>query len=65
MKYGNHENWCNGTGDCICGEDSRASGERAIRRNRELNKEFDTQADEIRRLKEQVRYWKRKAGAMK
>ena len=62
MKYGNHQNYCNGPGDCSCGEDSRQAGRSAITARIELSEEVRNQADEIQRLKERVKYWKHKAG---
>ena len=61
MKYVSHENWCNGPGDCSCGQDRKEAGAFAIRRSIDQDDEIDAQAIEITRLKAQVRYWKHKA----
>lgn len=39
MKYGGHQNSCNGPGDCSCGEDYREFVARAVDRGIEANKE--------------------------
>lgn len=65
MKYGSHENYCNGPGDCSCGQDYREFASQSIDRASEYSDELDEQDIQIRRLKAQVRYWKHKAGAMK
>jgi len=65
MKYGNHENWCNGPGDCSCGQDNREFATSSIKRASEYSDQLDEQEVKIERLKAQVRYWKRKARATK
>ena len=65
MKYGAHQNYCNGPGDCSCGQDRREAGNSAITRSIEQARKIRTQDDEIRRLKAQVGYWKHKAGGTK
>ncbi len=59
MKFGNHENYCNGPGDCSCGEDRRSFASVAIKHYIEDPDPDDLQL-EIKRLKAQVRYWKHK-----
>ena len=61
MKYGAHQNWCDGPGNCCCGQDSKEAGSRAMSRSIEQSRELHAQADEIERLKAQVRCWKCKA----
>ena len=61
MKYGNHENYCNGTGDCSCGQDNWDAARGTIDRALRYSQELDEQEIQIRRLKSQVRYWKWKA----
>lgn len=61
MKYGSHENSCNGPGDCSCGQDYREYARRSIDRVREQKEELSEQDTQIIRLKAQVRYWKQKA----
>lgn len=56
MKYGGHQNYCNGPGDCSCGEDYREFASSCV--DTVIN---DTSQDEICKLKAQVKYWKRKA----
>ncbi len=38
MKYGGHENSCNGPGDCNCGQDYREFASRAVDREIETSK---------------------------
>lgn len=39
MKYGGHQNYCNGPGDCSCGEDYRQFAARAVDREIEASEE--------------------------
>ena len=41
MKFGAHQNWCNGPGDCSCGEDYRVLARETIKREREADEEED------------------------
>lgn len=41
MKYGAHQNYCNGPGDCSCGQDYREFADRAVEREIEESKRVD------------------------
>lgn len=41
MKFGAHENYCNGPGDCNCGQDYREFAASSIIWEREGNKEWN------------------------
>ena len=60
MKFGNHQNSCNGPGDCNCGQDYREMASRAV--DRYINEpSVDKLKAEIKNLKEEVEYWKAEA----
>lgn len=60
MKYGNHQNYCNGPGDCSCGEDYQEHARSTIRqRNEDVRRENEQWVDPILLRKKAAEFIKR------